>query len=66
MKVSELIEVLKMMPQNLEVHRMADNTDYDYQPLVRSEIGVVTSVLMDEDTDDGPDPVQICIVGRII
>ena len=49
MKVSELITLLKVMPQDLEVYIPSEDSDYDYQPLRADSVKVTESVLVEED-----------------
>ena len=52
MKVSELVTLLKTMPQDLDVFIPAEDSDYDYQPLCSGDVKVTESVLIDEDAEE--------------
>jgi len=61
MKVKELIEQLKTMSEDLEVFGPAEDSDYDYQPVMK--VFVEKSALFDdEDMIDEPEPVDICVI----
>lgn len=61
MKVKELIDILETMPEDLEVFGPAEDSDYDYQPVMRAFVEK-DSVFEDEDTDDEPPRVDICVI----
>jgi hypothetical protein len=64
MKVSELIEVLKQMPQDLEVYCMSENSDYDYTPMQPHTVRVIKdSESIDEDSNGDPEYIDICVIG---
>jgi hypothetical protein len=61
MKVSEMVETLKTLPQDLEVFGPAEDSDYDYQPVMK--VFVEKSALIDDgDMIDEPEPVDICVI----
>ena len=60
MKVDELIEILKIFPQDLEVFGPSEDSEYDYQPIMKAS--VIKSVLVDEESDDEPSPIDICVI----
>lgn len=62
MKVSELITLLKAMPQELEVYIPSEDSDYDYQPLRADGVKVTESVLVDEDAEEDV-RCNICALG---
>jgi hypothetical protein len=61
MKVSELIETLKTLPQDLEVFGPAEDSDYDYQPVMKVFVEK-DSVLIDEDMEEEPPRSDICVI----
>ena len=64
MKVSELITILKTFPQDLEVFKASEDSDYDYQPLRIDDIHIEKSALWDEESDkEPPAATDICVVG---
>lgn len=64
MKTSELIDLLKQMPQDLEVHYPCDDADYDYSPLEQDMIRVVKdSEVVDEDSEEEPIRKDILVIG---
>jgi len=63
MIVSELIEILKKMPQDLEVFGPSEDCDYDYSPINCDMITIVNSEFVDEESDDEPKKVDICVIG---
>jgi hypothetical protein len=61
MKVKELIEQLKTIPEDLEVFGHAEDSDYDYQPVMK--VFVEKSALVDdEEMIEEPEPVDICVI----
>jgi hypothetical protein len=63
MKVSELIEILKRLPQDYVVYRASEDSDVDYQLLNEDEVRTDHSLLVDEDSDDEPVYEDICVIG---
>ena len=64
MKTSELIDLLKQMPQDLEVHYPCDDEDYDYSPLQPDMVKVVKdSELVDENNKEEPTQKDILVIG---
>jgi hypothetical protein len=62
MKVSELIKLLKTMPQDLDVYGPSEDSEYDYTPIRKEAVTVVDLELVDEDNDDYK-TVRICVIG---
>jgi hypothetical protein len=60
MKVNELIEILKTFPQELEVFGPSDDSDFDYQPVMKASI--INSTIIDEESDNEPLPIDICAI----
>ena len=63
MKISELIKILKSMPQDLEVFGPSEDSDYDYSPVRPETVTVVNSELVDEESDEEPRKTNICVIG---
>jgi hypothetical protein len=61
MKVKDLIETLKLVPEDLEIFGPSEDSDYDYQPVMK--VFVEKSALFDdEDMIDEPEQVDICVI----
>lgn len=63
MIVSELIEILKKMPQDLEVFGPSKDCDYDHAPITPEGVVIINSECVDEESDDEPKKVDICVIG---
>jgi len=63
MKVSELIEKLKTFPQDMEVYKASEDSDYDYQPMENEDVHIEKSALWDEESEEEPPAMDICVVG---
>lgn len=61
MKVKELIEQLKTMPEDLEVFGPSEDGDYNYQPVMKVFVEK-DSVLIDEEMVDEPPRYDICVI----
>jgi len=68
MKVKELIEQLKEMPQNMDVFVPSTNSSWDYAPILLAP-KIYKSVFISDDTDenefDSPRKCEdICVIGE--
>lgn len=62
-KVSELIEMLKTMPQDLPVFVQSQCMDYDYVYITNPPYVVKNSEVCNEESDE-PEYKDICVIGE--
>ena len=61
MNVKELIEQLKSMPEDLRVFGPSEDSDYDYQPVMRTFVEK-TLLVDDIEGEIEPELVDVCII----